>query len=85
MPFNRSHLQEKKKLILIAWHPYKFVLGLNLGINKDILTEDAAKEHRLLICIFFSMADYLVINISSQNTVGSVSYTHLTLPTTPYV
>jgi dihydroorotate dehydrogenase len=46
------------------------VLGLNLGINKDILTEDGAKEHRLLICIFFSMADYLVINISSQNTVG---------------
>jgi len=58
----------KKKLM--GWRPNNFVLGVNLGINKDTLIEDAAEDYRLQICIFASLANYLVINISSPNTVG---------------
>lgn len=58
----------KKKLM--GWRPNNFVLGVNLGINKDTSMEDAAEDYRLLICIFASVADYLVINVSSPNTVG---------------
>ena len=68
MPFTRSHFEEKKTLV--DRYPNNFTQGLNLGINKDILVEDAAEDYRLLICIFASLADYLVINVSSQNTVG---------------
>ena len=68
MPFTRSHFEEKKKLV--GRYPNNFAQGLNLGINKDILVEDAAEDYRLLIYIFASLADYLVNNVSSPNTVG---------------
>lgn len=55
---------------LMGWRPNNFVLGVNLGINKGTLVEDAAEDYQLLICRFASLADYLVINISSPNTVG---------------
>lgn len=68
MPFTRSHFEEKKKLV--GRYPNNFTQGLNLGINKDILVEDAAEEYRQLICKFASLAEYLVNDVSSPNTVG---------------
>jgi dihydroorotate dehydrogenase len=42
------------------------ILGVNIGKNKD--TEDAAADYRLGLKRFHTVADYLVINISSPNT-----------------
>jgi dihydroorotate dehydrogenase len=46
------------------------ILGVNLGKNKDIPLEEAAHDYIALMRIFFALADYLAINISSPNTVG---------------
>mgnify|MGYP001826755631 CR=1 FL=1 len=55
---------------LAGWHPNGLILGINLGVNKDTPLEQAADDYRQLIYAFASLANYLVINISSPNTVG---------------
>jgi dihydroorotate dehydrogenase len=50
--------------------PPGVVLGVNLGKNKDTLLEEAASDYEMLIDKFASLADYLVVNVSSPNTVG---------------
>lgn len=47
-----------------------FVLGVNLGKNKETPLESAADDYLTLLRIFAPLADYLVINISSPNTLG---------------
>ncbi len=44
------------------------IIGVNLGINKD--TDDANADYRLGISGLASVADYLVVNVSSPNTPG---------------
>ena len=44
------------------------IVGVNLGKNK--LTEDAAADYEIGARHFASLADYLVINVSSPNTPG---------------
>jgi dihydroorotate dehydrogenase len=50
--------------------PSNFVLGINLGKNKDTPLEEAAGDYVQLMRVFAPLADYLAINISSPNTVG---------------
>ena len=46
------------------------VLGLNLGKNNATPLEEAASDYITLVQTFAPLADYLVINVSSPNTVG---------------
>jgi len=50
--------------------PRNLIIGVNLGKNKDTPLEEAAGDFVTLIRLFIPLADYLVINISSPNTVG---------------
>lgn len=50
--------------------PPGLILGVNLGKNRDTLLEDAAQDYRQLIPVFAPLTDYLVVNVSSPNTVG---------------
>ncbi|MEN8242199.1 MAG: quinone-dependent dihydroorotate dehydrogenase [Chloroflexota bacterium] len=50
--------------------PPGLVLGVNLGKNKDTPLDEAVNDYLFLIEKFAPLADYLVINISSPNTVG---------------
>ena len=50
--------------------PYGMVLGVNLGKNKDTPLEEAALDYASLLRRFASVADYLVVNVSSPNTPG---------------
>ena len=47
-----------------------FILGVNLGKNKDTPNEQAAYDYLALLQNFAPLADYLAINVSSPNTVG---------------
>ncbi len=46
------------------------VIGVNLGKNKDTPLEAAAEDYVSLMRTFSPLADYLVVNVSSPNTVG---------------
>jgi dihydroorotate dehydrogenase len=46
------------------------ILGVNLGKNKDTALERAVEDYLSLFTTFAPLADYLVINVSSPNTVG---------------
>lgn len=50
--------------------PADLILGVNLGKNKDTPLEQAAQDYLYLLETFAPLADYLVINVSSPNTVG---------------
>jgi dihydroorotate dehydrogenase len=51
-------------------HPKSALIGLNLGKNKDTPLEEAADDYVSLVRTFYTLADYLSINISSPNTIG---------------
>ncbi len=55
---------------LTGERPPGLILGVNLGVNKDTQLERAADDYLVLIDIFAPLADYLVINVSSPNTLG---------------
>ena len=46
------------------------VIGVNLGKNKDTPLEEAANDYISLMHTFAPLTDYLIINISSPNTMG---------------
>jgi dihydroorotate dehydrogenase len=50
--------------------PPNLVLGINLGKNKDTPVEQADLDYCTLVQQFAALGDYLVINVSSPNTVG---------------
>jgi len=50
--------------------PKKFILGVNIGKNKDTPLEFADNDYVQLLRSFASLADYLTVNISSPNTAG---------------
>jgi dihydroorotate dehydrogenase len=50
--------------------PGKLVLGVNIGKNKDTPNEQADQDYLSLQKIFTPLTDYLVINVSSPNTLG---------------
>lgn len=45
-------------------------IGINLGKGIDTPLESAAEDYLELLRCFYDLADYLVINVSSPNTVG---------------
>ncbi len=50
--------------------PKNLILGVNLGKNRDTPLERASDDYRYLMQMFAPLAGFLVINISSPNTVG---------------
>jgi dihydroorotate dehydrogenase len=50
--------------------PPGLVLGVNLGKNQSTPLENAAADYLHLMRTFAPLADYLVVNVSSPNTVG---------------
>lgn len=50
--------------------PRAFILGVNLGKNKDTSNEEAVYDYLALLQNYAPLADYLTINVSSPNTVG---------------
>lgn len=50
--------------------PHGVVLGINLGKNRDTPLTEAAADYEQLVDRFSDRADYLVVNVSSPNTVG---------------
>lgn len=53
-----------------AKHGFHGIVGVNLGKNKDSEGEQALRDYADGVQRFASVADYLVINISSPNTPG---------------
>lgn len=53
-----------------ATRKYLCPIGVNLGKNKTTALEEAHHDYCQLVERFYSLADYLVINISSPNTPG---------------
>lgn len=50
--------------------PFGVRLGVNLGVNADTPLEAAARDYVHLLRTFAPLADYLVVNVSSPNTLG---------------
>jgi dihydroorotate dehydrogenase len=50
--------------------PKDLVIGVNIGKNKDTPLENAPIEYVYLLRNFSLSADYIVINVSSPNTIG---------------
>ena len=50
--------------------PPGFIIGVNLGKNKNTPLEKAENDYLKLMQEFAGLADYLAINVSSPNTVG---------------
>jgi dihydroorotate dehydrogenase len=50
--------------------PGSVILGVNLGKNKDTPLNEAVEDYVDLMGKFAPLADYLVINVSSPNTIG---------------
>ena len=55
---------------LAGKRPDGLILGVNLGKNKDTPLDDAAQDYLELLKLFYRLADYLAVNVSSPNTVG---------------
>jgi dihydroorotate dehydrogenase len=50
--------------------PRGVILGVNLGKGIDTSLEKAVEDYTDLVRVFHALADYLVINVSSPNTLG---------------
>ncbi|MDA0306393.1 MAG: quinone-dependent dihydroorotate dehydrogenase [Proteobacteria bacterium] len=67
--FNSAgHAQALENLLKAG--PCNVPVGVNLGKNKDTSAEDAAGDYVDGVRAFQSVADYLVLNVSSPNTPG---------------
>ena len=51
-------------------HPFKGVLGINIGKNKQTNEEQALDDYSLAMSAIYPYADYIAVNISSPNTPG---------------
>jgi dihydroorotate dehydrogenase len=54
----------------LLYRPDDVIVGVNLGRNKDTPNEIALLDYGSQLLHFASLADYLVINVSSPNTAG---------------
>ena len=50
--------------------PTSTILGINIGKNGDTPIEDAAVDYLNLFNKLYDLADYIVVNVSSPNTIG---------------
>jgi dihydroorotate dehydrogenase len=72
MGFNNIGADEVRKNILKAKKHLMcgFVVGVNIGKNKDTPLESAFEDYEKCLEIFYDVADYFTVNISSPNTEG---------------
>ena len=56
---------------------YRGVLGVNIGKNATTPVESALDDYLACLNTVYADCDYITVNLSSPNTPGSVSYTHL--------
>lgn len=61
----------KKNILKARKHVSKdFVIGVNIGKNKDTPLNDSLSDYKICLEKLFDAADYFTINISSPNTEG---------------
>lgn len=60
----------KKRLTKLAELERKFVIGVSLGKQKETPLELAVIDYQKVMDELYTMADYMVINVSSPNTPG---------------
>ncbi|MFA5404407.1 MAG: quinone-dependent dihydroorotate dehydrogenase [Ignavibacteria bacterium] len=72
MGFNNIGADEVKKNILKAKKHLKrgFVIGVNIGKNKNTPLETAFTDYEICLDKLYDVADYFTVNISSPNTEG---------------
>jgi len=70
--FNNRGAEEVKKNILEAkkYTAKDFVIGVNIGKNKNTPLKDALIDYKICFEKLYDAADYFTINISSPNTEG---------------
>ncbi|MBK8550087.1 MAG: quinone-dependent dihydroorotate dehydrogenase [Ignavibacteria bacterium] len=70
--FNNKGADEIKKNILKAkkYTGTDFIIGVNIGKNKNTAIKDAVSDYRICFEKLYDAADYFTINISSPNTEG---------------
>ena len=68
MGFNNTGLEKATENLRARTHPFPGVVGVNLGKNKD--SESAVDDYLKGVKAFGTLADYLVVNVSSPNTRG---------------
>lgn len=67
MGFNNEGM-ERIYTRLLKEKPQGLVLGVNIGKNKNTANEHAISDYELCYKTFYSVADYIVVNVSSPNT-----------------
>lgn len=70
MGFNNDGAEAISKRLETYTVPSDFVLGINLGLNKDTPHAQAAEDYCESYKLLHSKGDYFVINVSSPNTPG---------------
>jgi len=68
--FNNKGADEIRKNILIAKKTLSkdFVIGINIGKNKDTPIENSISDYKICFEKLYDVADYFTLNISSPNT-----------------
>lgn len=72
MGFNNKGADEIRKNILDARKhlPKDFIVGVNIGKNKNTPNEEAVNDYLTCFKKMYDVADYFTVNISSPNTKG---------------
>ncbi len=70
MGFPSAGAEVLRKRLRKMGKPRRALLGINIGKNKSTPNESAVEDYLALLDAFAVEADYLVVNISSPNTVG---------------
>ena len=70
MGFNNDGAEVIAKRMSQYEVPDSFVLGVNIGLNKDSSHEVAADEYLQTFQMLYEYGDYFVVNVSSPNTPG---------------
>ena len=66
MGFNNEGVD--RMLVRLAGKPKDFILGVNIGKNKDTPQESTWKDYEECFLKVSDLADYIVVNVSSPNT-----------------
>ncbi len=69
-PSRGAAFVEQRLRALRSGSPLPCILGVNIGKNKTTPNEEAVRDYCALLERFVGLADYLVVNVSSPNTVG---------------
>ncbi|UCF59901.1 MAG: quinone-dependent dihydroorotate dehydrogenase [Anaerolineaceae bacterium] len=70
MGFPNAGCAELLQRIQRRGRPPGVVLGVNIGKGTDTPLDEASDDYLILLRTFYTVADYLVVNISSPNTIG---------------